>query len=120
VIQGNGDRSEALLLRLLSASTERGRVIANNLANQNTPGYTRQVLRFEELVTSALNRRGADPLAVRPMVVEDTSSPRRHDGNNVNPELEANAGSENRLLYETYVAILQGRFQLLGTAIESR
>lgn len=119
MIVGN-DRSEALLLRLLSASTQRGRVIAHNLANQNTPGYTRKVLAFEDLVAKALERPGTDPLAVQPAVVEDRVSPRRHDGNNVNAELETNAGHENRLLYETYAAILQGRFQLIQTAIESR
>ncbi len=111
------DRSESLILRLLSATTERSRVIANNLANQNTPGFTRQTVQFEQLVEAQLRRRGGDPLSVLPKVVDDTSSPRRHDGNNVNPELEVNAGSENRILFETYAVILQGHFQLLDTAI---
>lgn len=111
------DSHQVILLRLLSATTERGRVIANNIANQNTPGFTRKTVQFEQQLEQALQRPDGDPLKVLPKVVEDTTSPRRHDGNNVNAELEANAGSENRLLFETYAAILQGHLQMLDTAI---
>ena len=45
-ISGNID----LVMRLMSASAERARVIAGNVANENTPGYRRQVVRFEELL----------------------------------------------------------------------
>jgi flagellar basal-body rod protein FlgB len=107
-----------LLLRLLSASTERARVIANNIANQNTPGYTRQVLRFEELLEQAVESgRGTDRVA--PELEEDLLTPKRADGNNVNVELEMNAMRQNRLLYEAYASILGTRFELLRSSIES-
>lgn len=110
-------RSETLLLNLLDASSERARVIANNLANQNTPGFTRRTVRFEDLLARALNDRRSDPLSVRHVEAPDMISPRRQDGNNVNPELEANAGRENRLLYEAYTAVLSGRYSRLDQAI---
>jgi flagellar basal-body rod protein FlgB len=113
----SGARAESLLLNLLDASSERARVIANNLANQNTPGFTRRVVRFEDLLAKAFNDRRADPLSVRAMETPDMTSPRRQDGNNVNPELEANAGRENRLLYEAYTAVLSGRYSRLDQAI---
>lgn len=105
-----------ILTRLLSASELRARVIAGNLANQNTPGYARRVVRFEDLLrrelTGAPGVRGAEP------VVEiDRATPAGADGNNVTLELELDALRENRLLYETYAAMLRGRMGLLEAAI---
>ena len=50
--------SSDLLLRLLSATELRARVISANIANQNTPGYTRQEVRFEEQLKRVLERGG--------------------------------------------------------------
>jgi len=113
-ISGNID----LVMRLMSASAERARVIASNVANENTPGYRRQVVRFEELLGDTL-ARGGDVGRVSPRVEEDTSTPARADGNNVVMELELNASRQNRLLYETYSQILQTHFDLLKAGIES-
>jgi flagellar basal-body rod protein FlgB len=140
-----------LLARLLGACQVRARVIGANIANQNTPGYTRSVVRFEELLRDSLGsslgtpgsslaswvdgrRAGLEPgvpgvdaagigdaasLAdhIEPQIVPDLASPARPDGNNVSLELELNEMRENRLLYETYAAILQSHFALLETAI---
>ena len=108
-----------LLLRLLSASSERARVIANNIANQNTPGYTRVVLRFEELLQRAVESGRGELANVVPELEEDRLTPAGPDGNNVNVELETNALRQNRLLYEAYASILGTRFELLRTSIES-
>jgi flagellar basal-body rod protein FlgB len=86
-----------LLSRLMSATTQRSRVIASNIANQNTPGYRRQVLRFEELLQDALHT-GRSLERVVPSLEEDLLTPARADGNNVN---------------------LEGRFELMRSSIES-
>jgi len=106
-----------LLQRLLSAADLRARVIASNLANQSTPGYTRRVVEFEAKLRSAMDnpRGGIDD--VEPEIVLDRDSPARPDGNNVTLELELNALRENRLLYETYASMLGGHFQLLDAAV---
>ena len=44
-MDGIGDRGD-LLLRLMSASTLRARVLSDNIANQNVPGYKRRIVRF--------------------------------------------------------------------------
>lgn len=108
-----------LLMRLMSASTQRARVIASNVANENTPGYSRQVLRFEDLLRDELARGSTDLGAIAPRIETDAVTPARPDGNNVNLELELGADRQNRLLFESYAAILQGHFDLLGVAIES-
>lgn len=108
-----------LLVRLMGAATERGRVIANNVANESTPGYKRQVLRFEEQLREALQSGARELDDVQPELVTDSLTPAGKDGNNVNLELELNAGRQNRLLYDTYAAILQSHFELMRTGIES-
>ena len=94
----------------------RGRVISANIANQNTPGYTRREVAFEDTLRRVLTS-GGDPADVRPEVIEDFDTPARPDGNNVNLELELNALRENRILFETYAAIMEGRSSLKRIAV---
>lgn len=105
----------ALLLRLMSASTLRARTIAGNLANQNTPGYTRREVVFEDLLGEKLRAgAGLRHLArIQPLVVADELAPRSPDGNNVTMEQEMNALRENQLLYDMYAAMYAGRNKLI-------
>jgi flagellar basal-body rod protein FlgB len=105
-----------LMVRLLGACELRARVVSSNIANSNTPGYVRQVVRFEELLREELAERG-DVTNVLPEVGPDLETQARPDGNNVSLELELNAMRENRLLYEAYSSILRSHFSLLESAI---
>lgn len=111
------DRGD-LLSRLLSASVQRQEVVMGNIANVNTPGYTRRTLRFEEAMKRALES-GRDTSRVAPEIELDLLTPSRADGNNTSLELEMNALRENKLLYESYAAILSAKFELLRSSIES-
>ena len=108
--------SADLLVRMLGACELRARVVSANIANSNTPGYVRSVVRFEELLKQEL-LEGGDLERVEPETLPDLETPARPDGNNVSLELELNAMRENRLLYETYSSILRSHFELLDTAI---
>jgi flagellar basal-body rod protein FlgB len=105
-----------LLLRLLAAAELRARVVSGNLANIETPGYTRRDVRFEDLLRKALER-GKGTAGIEARVEPDRTAPARPDGNNVSLELELNALRENRLLYEAYAAILEGRMDLQRIAV---
>lgn len=108
-----------LLLNLMSASTRRAEVIANNIANQNTPGFKRSTVEFEDLLAAELQRfDGGDLTAIAPEERVDLLTPSRGDGNNVHMELEMNAMQQNRLMYETYSAILAGRMEMIRASIE--
>lgn len=111
-----GDSSE-MLLRLMSASTLRARVLSENIANQNVPGYKRQVVRFEELLAERLKAGARSLDAVEPLIQTDTATPSSPDGNNVSLELESNSMRENSLLYQTYAAILQTKNEMLRASI---
>jgi len=109
--------NDSLLMRLLDAATLRHGAIANNIANQNTPGYKRQVVLFEEVLEDAMANGKSDLSRYQPLEMTDLVTPPRSDGNNVTAELEQVADQENRMLYETYLTILQGRYSLMNTAI---
>jgi flagellar basal-body rod protein FlgB len=113
-----GDPNE-MLLRLMSASTLRARVLSENIANQNVPGYKRRVVRFEELLADKMARpNGRGALAeIQPRIDTDSATPSSPDGNNVSLELESNSMRENWLLFETYAAILQSRNEMMRASI---
>lgn len=110
-----------LLLKLMSASNLRHQVIADNIANASTPNFTRNVVRFEELLGAEMGSNDPRLLQIEPRVEADYASPADSDGNNVNLEVETAAMRENRLLYETYAAILESRSGMMRASItESR
>jgi len=117
------DPTASLLGSLMDAASLRARVLAGNVANQNTPGYQRQYVRFEDMLRSTLARgRGLEAeklVDLRPSVEQDSVTPARPDGNNVNLELEMSAMRQNRLLYEMYASIQASRSELLRAAIEN-
>ncbi len=117
-----GGNESRVLLQLMSACNLRQRVLADNVANESTPGFKRSVVRFEELLGKALDdaiegRRPVDWSGVTPRIEKDLSPPSGTDGNNVNLELESAALRENRLLYEAYAAILETRSNLIRASI---
>jgi flagellar basal-body rod protein FlgB len=111
----------ALLGRVLDASSLRHRVISQNIANVNTPGYRRQEVAFEEALAGHLrdgDARGA--LAVRPQVVTSQSSAQRTDGNGVTLEQEMTDLNKNALLHNAAAQILSTRLAMLRSAITGR
>jgi flagellar basal-body rod protein FlgB len=110
-----------LLKGLLGASAARHRVIANNLANINTPGYKRQDVKFRDAFAKALaDKRSGSLTKVDLEHYRDTSSPARLDGNNVSTQVEMGRMAENSLLYEVSTRVLQAKYQGLKKAIKGR
>jgi flagellar basal-body rod protein FlgB len=107
-----------LLLRMMRATSLQGRIASENVANLNTPGYTRRVVRFQDTLQEALQSGDRQAADVVPEIVEDRETPARPDGNNVLLELELNSLRESRLLYDAYSSILSGHFEVLRTSIK--
>lgn len=104
-----------LLSNVMTAAGLRHRVIAQNIANVNTPGYRRLEVAFEAELAKALGT----PTAVKPRIVEG-DGPERVDGNNVDIDAEVNALGKNALLYQAAANILTSRLASLRTAIAGR
>lgn len=108
------DRYDALL----DVAALRHQVVSGNLANVNTPHYTRRRVLFEEALRQARSRSGgADPRSIRPEIVEDHSGLTRQGGNNVVLEEEIGLLRKSSLLYETFAKAHAVEKTLLRAAI---
>ncbi len=106
------------LARMMDVASIRARVIAGNLANQNTPGYRAKAVAFEDAFTEALDQ-GQSPESVAVNIFEPRDTSVGVDGNDVDPDREVLAGSENAFIYNAYASILRGRHKLIDTALTS-
>lgn len=110
-----------VLAKLVDVSTVRHRVLANNIANVNTPGFKRMDLHFEETLASQLKRDGKIDLQMASAEVRvDKKSPSRVDGNNVDIDNEIGTMQKNLLLHNTYLQIISNRSSQMRQAISGR
>src|SRR5438477_12244099 len=92
-----------LLTRLLDVASLRQDVIAQNVANLNTPGYSTLGVSFEDALKQALTpRSGERPLDVAVEVVPGTGGTLRADGNNVDIDLEMARLQKNAIYFQVY------------------
>jgi len=128
------DRTIRLLERSLDLRSARQRVIASNLANEETPGYRASELTFMDQLHSAHKGRlpivmtatqgrhfGAHgPQGVQAVTGKLTEVPAGDlplDANSVNLELEMAKLSENAMQYNAAATILAKKFHGLLSAI---
>lgn len=111
-----GKRVEATL-RVLDAMALRANVIAHNVANQNTPGFKRFEVVFEERLRVA-HARDLEASSVAPSVRRDTSG--AAGANNVSATRELAELEKVRLLYDLFSRRAAGALQQLNQAILGR
>ena len=132
------DQTIQLLERTLDLRSARQRVIASNLANEETPGYRASELNFMDQLRSAQQGRlpvvlaatqprhfglhGAQGVqAVTGKLSEVPASDLPLDANSVNLELEMAKLSDNAMQYNTAATIIAKKFQgLLNVIREGR
>jgi flagellar basal-body rod protein FlgB len=116
------DATQIALERALQGSSLRQRVLSNNLANANTPGFKRSDVDFHESLARELQAGGSARDALERVSfapVTDSSSSMRADGNNVDVDEEMAMLQENSLDYQSLVTIARARIMMLKTAIGS-
>lgn len=109
----------ALFQKVLDTASLRHKVIANNIANVNTPGFKRLDVAFEQLLVKNL-QRGDSLVGVLPQIAEDTDAIERVDGNTVQIDLESNLLGQNGLVYSTMNQLLASRIGQIRSAISGR
>jgi len=111
------------LEKALDASWTRNEVISQNIANVDTSGYKRKVLKFEEFLDSEMKTgdisRGQTKLSGSGMLIsEDNSgSSYRIDGNNVDIEREMALMAMNNLKYNVLIQKMTGEFSKIRSII---
>jgi flagellar basal-body rod protein FlgB len=102
----------------LKAANLRNKVVANNLANLNTPGYRRSQVEFEDLLGEAMeSRKGGDLDSLEPKVVQPTDTQADATGNNVDLDTEVGEMVKNGAAYKTYLRILNKLYRQMDFAI---
>ena len=125
------------LPRALTAANMRQEVIANNVANVNTPNFKKSVVEFEELLAREIYGEEDDrklkmarthdkhlpyvPLEFRaePTISQDNSTVMRVDDNNVDIDIEMASLAKNQLYYNAIVTQFGGHVSRMKAAITS-
>jgi flagellar basal-body rod protein FlgB len=109
-----------ILTQVMNAASLRHRVISQNIANVNTPGYRRLEVKFEDAMAQALaHSSGGPPPIVKPQVVI-ADGPQRVDGNTVDIDNEMGDLARNALLFEAAAQIVTSRISSYKAAIAGR
>lgn len=122
--------------RALDASAIRQKVIANNVANVDTPYFKRSDVLFEEFLqgevspsTSPIQGYRTDPRhffigksknLVTPEIKTDESTAINNNLNNVDVDYEMSLMAKNQLKYNTMIQQMNSEFKKMRTAIGGR
>lgn len=118
-----------LLDKAADASWKRNEIIANNIANVDTPGYKRKDVQFESYLMSALlgdnslDRRvgEANQRPLEATVYTDNSNVSyRLDGNNVDIDTESANLAQNQIRYYSLMDSMTQEFSRLKTVLAVR
>jgi flagellar basal-body rod protein FlgB len=131
-------RNLELLTRELEVATLRRNVIANNIANANTPNFKRSDVNFESQLKRALDSEKAAPAfpefltdprhipfnrpidwkSVQPRRVLDYLTEAKNNGNNVDIEQEGMDSLNNQLIYTTLAQVVSSEFQRVNIVLK--
>jgi len=126
------DRTMSVLQKSLDLRAQNQQVIAGNIANAETPGYSARKLKFEDSLRNAISTPemagqrtnakhfpiGSNGIStVQGTVTKDVSNNPFGDGNSVSLDDEMFALAENQLLYEAGSQILKKKFSMLKFAV---
>lgn len=102
----------------LNSLSLRQSVLADNIANAQTPGYQAQDVSFQNQLSSILDgqQSGASPTDTGDVVASADITP-RIDGNTVGMESEMGKISETNILYDALAQLTADRMGLIKTAI---
>lgn len=118
-----------LLDKAADASWKRNQVIANNIANVDTPGYKRKDVQFESYLASALNGNGSLDERVAKLPLDSLDSTiytdnaglsYRMDGNNVDIDTESSYQAQNQIKFTSLLDSMTQEFNRLKAVITSK
>jgi flagellar basal-body rod protein FlgB len=108
------DVTSVTLHSALTGLSKRQRVIADNIANIETPGFLAGRVSFEDSLLTAVEAGSPKDATI---AVARSLEPTREDGNNVNLDHEVLSNIDTGLRYQTMLRGVDDKFVLLRTAI---
>lgn len=111
-----------LLTRLLDAAVLRQNVVAQNVANVNTPGYRIMEVSFEDTLRDAMSGTDwRDRLPdVQPEVTVSERAMERADGNSVDIDLEMARLQKNGIYFQVYTQMMANELAQFRSAISGQ
>jgi flagellar basal-body rod protein FlgB len=98
----------------LDGLSARQRIIAQNLANAETPGYTAQTVSFEDSLTAAIGNGDPTQASISAGV---TSDPANINGNNVSVDNETLGLVDVGLRYQLMAESMNNKFRVLHDSL---
>lgn len=106
------------LTTALDLTSLRQRIVSENIANIDTPGYQTRDVDFASEFQRALSGEESDAGSSQPVAVHTLRGlEQRPDGNNVSIDRESLLMAQNQLQFQTGVALLHSEFSRLQLAI---
>jgi flagellar basal-body rod protein FlgB len=95
----------------------RQEVLANNLANAETPGFRRSDVDFHSTLAQAM--KVGEPEAIESTTFSSQQDPQvlRADGNGVDIDVESATMAKNGLEYDALVTVAKARIQMIQAAM---
>lgn len=123
----NNDSTYKILKLGLDASSLRGKVIANNIANINTKNFKKSYVTFEENLTNEKNKLSLKKTNIEHIsgkndkslisIEQDNSTSMRQDGNNVDLDLEKVNQAANTMMYNALITQANSKLTMTKSVI---
>ncbi len=105
--------------QMMQMAQERQRVIANNIANAETPNYIRKESDFRMQLASAVKNNDIDKVrTIQSGNFDDTKIAPKKDGNNIILPNEMNEMMQNSIFYNLANKAFKTRMSILKSAIK--
>ena len=113
-----GDATSTALHAALSGLAQRQRVTADNIANIQTPGFLAGRVDFESSLRNAIG--SGDTPADNGGYTARSLEPTNTNGNNVNLDQETVIATETGLRYQLALNALDGKYNVLRSALRTQ
>ena len=116
-------KTSYLLNKMADYTALRQKVIANNIANVNTPGYQRLDVSFDKDLNDALESdRDIRRLELGIEEARDDGgfNPTRSDGNTVDIDKEIAEQMKNTMAYNVYIEFMSKKYSILRNSMRVR
>ena len=115
------DKSVVLLSKLLDLTTTKNKVLANNIANANTPGFKKHEVSFQKELVKAVESKNINKIKdIHEKITLSGDKSTRKDGNNVDLDKELVSFYHMSDRHNLYLEILSKRFKGMVAAIQGK
>lgn len=110
-----------ILEKALDASWLRNEVIADNIANADTPNYKRKDVEFKNILNDVISSNEKDIKKIQPRIITKNDHLQiRIDENNVDIDVEMVEMAKNSIRYNTLISQVSHEFKRINIVLNNR